>query len=206
MKSKRTYQVALYGILLALIFVTMTLDRAISVFTPLSIAVITLTVTLSVCMLKNEWLLAVMSGVMFGFASWITSAFFPRFMDFLSPLISVLPRVFVGIVAFSVYKLMVLATNKMKNRFTAQYLALSLGSSFGVLTNTVCVLTCRNIFGFSDMGLATAFNAVLVTNFLPEIIIATILVPPTVLGVRKGLHLGVEAKPVIVEDKDIQSV
>lgn len=196
-----TKAVAEFGVMLAVLFVAMTIDRAFSVWNVVSFAIVSVAATASFAMLKNRPLLAVASGFFFGIASLVTAFMFGK-TAFYNPLVSVLPRIFVGITGFGVYKLAELITRRLKDKRVAQYIALTLGAAVVALSNTVYTLTCLWIFAQGD-PLFVVFNVMFLTNVLPEMLVAAIATPAIVLGVRRGLRLGVDGKPRIKSAKDV---
>ena len=219
MKTNKAYYIALYAIMFAAIFVAMMLDKAISfIGLPISLAVCVLLVTFSFAFIKNEWHIALFSGVFFGIASLLKEFIFPpnaalnpygallfTNYPYLLPLQYVLPRLFVGIAAFLMYKLfLILTKNSKMSARTRQILCISLGVFVGLLVNTVLFFTAMIIIkqelAVATGGLWAYIVAVFFTNIITEYPIAIILTPLIVLGVRKGLHLGIEALPLSEED------
>lgn len=76
--DKKGYSIALYAMMLALIFVAMMLDRLISLALPVSMALLTLTVTFSCCFWRNSWTNGVLACTFFGVASMIKGFIFPE--------------------------------------------------------------------------------------------------------------------------------
>lgn len=198
-KSK-AYTVAKYAIMLATIFVAMMLDRAISVGLPISTAAVTILVTFSFCFLENSWVTGILAGVFFGVASFFKEFIFPSsvsaFPVYVWPLITVLPRAVMGAVAFAVYKLMLLATSRMRNKYSRQTVSITVAVLLGNVCNTVMFLSALNIAkrtaGMDYTPLITVIKAALITNIIPEYLISMILAPHVALGVRRGLGLGVD--------------
>lgn len=198
-KSK-AYSVAKYAVMLATIFVAMMLDRAISVGLPISTAAVTILVTFSFCFLENSWTTGILAGVFFGVASFFKEFIFPSsvsaFPVYVWPLITVLPRAVMGAVAFAVYKLMLLATSKMRNKYSRQTVSVTVAVLLGNVCNTVLFLAALNIAkrtaGMDYTPLIAVIKAALVTNIIPEYLISMILSPHVALGVRRGLGLGVD--------------
>lgn len=52
---------------------------------------------------------------------------------------------------------------------------------------------CKRFLGQEYTGLLVIIKTVLFTNILPEYLISLLAVPQIVLGVRRGLRLGIEA-------------
>lgn len=215
-KQSKSYYVALYGIMFACIFVAMMLDKLISLpFSSLglpSMAFCVLLVTFCFCFIRNEWLTAFLSGAFFGLASWIKVFIFPGDIAYLtaivgadSPLIIpytllvyVVPRLFVGIVAFSVYKLFCLLFKNIGDAKVRQKISITIGVLFGLVTNTVLFLSALN-FTKEQIGVGTdtLFNIiklVLYTNIIPEYLISLYFVPIVVIATRRALHLGISAE------------
>lgn len=191
---KRTTKViAELGVMLAVLFVSMTLDRALSMWTPIAFTVVSISVVATFAMLRNNPWYALASGFFFGIASLITAFMFGR-TTFYNPLVAVLPRTFIGITGYGVYRLVRLALTWVNNERVKEYISLSFGGAFTAFSNTIFTLLCMWAFAKGD-PLFRAFSVVFLTNILPELIIATVVTPILTLGVRRGLRLGVDGKP-----------
>ncbi len=128
-----------------------------------------------------------MIGLIFGLFSMYQNATAPTLLSpmFLNPLVSVLPRIIIGITAYYVYRSL-----KMRNT----YLAIGAGAVVGSLTNTAGVLGMiyllykegyANIKGISLEAVAGYLGTAAVVNGLPEAIIAAIITIPVVIAVLK---------------------
>ena len=77
-----------------------------------------------------------------------------------------------------------------------QTVCITVATFFGLVCNTVLFLSVLNLAnrlsGQEYQSLVLVIKAVLVTNIIPEYLVSMILVPHVVLGVRRGLKLGVE--------------
>ena len=223
--NSKAYQVAKYAIMLATISVAMLLDRVISLGLPTSTAAVVILVTFSFCFMENRWLTGVLACGFFGLASFFKEFIFPSsvavFPVYAWPLITVLTRVACGAVAFGAYRLMLLTTAKMKNKYQRQTVSITIATLVGNITNTVLFLSALNIakmtVGMEYTSLIVVIKAVIFTNIIPEYLISAILAPHVVLGVRKGLRLGIdgnnwklarnnEINSVIVESKNDESI
>ncbi len=98
-------------------------------------------------------------GSIFGVFSFIQGTI-PAFKD---PLVAILPRIFIGIIAYLAY-----AGLKPFN----EYLALSVAAVVGTLTNTIGVLGMGVLRGYWAPGVALT---VAVTQGIPEAILAAII-------------------------------
>ncbi|OQB14819.1 MAG: Pantothenic acid transporter PanT [Firmicutes bacterium ADurb.Bin193] len=110
----------------------------------------------------------------------------PTGFVFFNPLVSLLPRIFIGIVAYYAYTL-------FKKRMP-EAIALGFASILATLTNTVGVLGMiyivyarqyMEIINRAKEAALPFFAGVAVSNGVPEAIASAILVPIIVLGVRQ---------------------
>lgn len=67
-------------------------------------AVVVLIATFSFCLVMNDWLMGFAAGAVFGLASWVKAMIFGEAIA-INPLVSLVPRLFVGISCFAVYRL-----------------------------------------------------------------------------------------------------
>lgn len=126
-------------------------------------------------------------GLIFGLFSIFQNIINPNILSFafLNPLVSVLPRVLIGITAYYAYKLI--------SRFN-QSAGIGTGAAIGSLTNTFGVLSMIYILyaaqyaqvnGISQSMTAKVIYGIAVTNGLPEAAIAVIITIPIVLILKK---------------------
>jgi uncharacterized membrane protein len=108
-------------------------------------------------------------------------------VPFQNPLISVLPRVIVGLIV----GLIVYGLSKTK---IPKVISVTMATVVGTLTNTVLVVTALNIFnGFETITagatqtLEQIFSAIIATNGLIELVAAVILVPSIYMATHKLL-------------------
>ena len=207
--NSKAFKIAQYAIMFATIFVAMMLDKAIG-FIPISfsMAVCVLLVTLSFCFLENKWSTAVLAGLFFGLASFIKEFIFP------SPLLGqVLPaqywiivtipsRVLMTTGAFGAYRFLLLCTGKITNARLRQIVCITVAALVGLVLNTVLFfsflrlakylyVTIQHVTITNDAVWILIYGCLL-TNIVPEYLVSLCLVALIVLGVRKGLKLGVD--------------
>lgn len=200
--NSKAYTIAKYAVMFATIFVAMMLDRVISLGLPTATAATVLLVTFSFCFLENKWVTGILACTLFGVASCVKEFIFPSsvalFPVYVWPVITIFPRVIMGVVAFSVYRLMLKLTRKMNNRYTRQTICIVVATFFGLITNTILFLLtlniCKQIAHMDYTSLILVIKGVLLTNILPEYLISMIIAPHIVLGVRRGLKLGIDGK------------
>ena len=191
MKNKISGIVALYGVMLAVLFVSMSIDRALSVALPISFAIASVAATATFALTRRRLLDAFGAGFFFGVASLITAFMFGK-EAFYNPLVAVLPRAFVGLAAILFY----FAADYLfglfiKNERIREFVSLLVGGGVTALANTVFTLTCLWVFAQGSPTF-TAFAVNFLTNILPEMGIAMGLTPFVVLGVRHGLRLNID--------------
>ena len=75
-------------------------------------------------------------------------------------------------------------------------MSITVATFVGLVANTLLYLVAlgiyKNIAGLENSGLFATIYAVLFTNIIPEYLISLLAVPSIVLGVRKGLKLGID--------------
>lgn len=135
-------------------------------------------------------------GLIFGLFSIYQNITAPTPMSpfFYNPLVSILPRVLIGIVSYYVYKFL---RSKLKN----VKLSISIAAIIGSLVNTIGVLGLIYLIYFKDYAqvlmdkgtvasnsisaVTTALLTVIGTNGLAEAILSAIIVTPIVIAVSK---------------------
>lgn len=205
MVNNKALQVARYAIMLAIIFVATLLDRVITIGLPIAGATVELLVTFALCFLFNSWIDGFFASVFMGLSSFILAYPFAKIAS-QNPLISIVPRLFVSIVAFCIYKLILLATHKMRNRAVAQTIAMVPATFFGLITNTILYMGALTLFTDAYGSLVIALKAVVILNVLPEYLVAFVGVAPLVLGVRKGLKLGIDGNNWKLARNDVNEI
>lgn len=124
-------------------------------------------------------------GLIFGIFSIFQNIANPSLLSFafFNPLVSVLPRVLIGLTSYYCYKLL---SGRMKT------VGIGLGAAIGSLTNTFGVLGMiyllyaaryAEVKGISAAASAKVIFGIALTNGLPEAIIAVIITVPVVMAV-----------------------
>jgi len=175
MEKTRAKKVAFYGVMSALMFVFLLIETYLFTaflgnFTP---AVLTLPLAVALSLFngkKGIWV----GGTIFGCCSFILSIFISNPV-FINPLVSILPRVFIGCVAYFVYFLVTKIVSSSENEKTKKILPYAISGVFGILTNTVC--TIFMMWVFNSVEIAFVFTTIISINFLAEVIVAAILTP-----------------------------
>ena len=204
--NSKAFKIARYAIMFATIIVSMMLDRAIGMAltagfsTALSTAAITLLITFSFCFLDNSWLTAILSWTFFGFASFIKEFILPSSVSampvYVWPVITMIPRIASAVVAFGSYKLILLASKNKSGMRKYQIMAMVIATLLGNITNTLLFLSMLNlfkiVFDVEFTALIELIKKAAEFNIPTEYSISIVLVPFIVLGVRRGLKLGID--------------
>ncbi len=204
--NSRAGKVAKYAIVLATIFVAMFLDRAISLGFPVSAATIVLLVTFSFALLENDLGSAIICCSLFGLASFVKE-FIPFLQSsvallpiYVRPVVTLVPRMTMGLVLFGVYRLMLTLTKKMSSARGRQVLSIVVAVFFALVTNTVLFLGLLNlfktVFNIQHDSIIALIKTGLAINIPVEYLVSMLFVSPVVLGVRRGLKLGVDGNGI----------
>lgn len=151
--------------------------------------IIAVIISAEVVGLKN----GIFSGLFFGVISLISSFASPTILSpaFHNPLVSVLPRVFIGITVY----FSALGFRKLFPKLNPIF-SYAVGSAVGVITNTTLVLGMilllhfGKTFTFGDSAIVIGWRwltAIILSNSLIELATCTIITPPIVLALEKFL-------------------
>lgn len=191
--NSKAFRVAKYAIMFAVIFVAMMIDRGISAALLISMAICVLLVTFSFCFIQNSWADGILAFTFFGVASFIKAFIFPDAIAwYFKPIVYILPRVLAGVLTFGCYRLMLLALGKMQMRRLAQVIAMTVAIAVGLVSNTVLFLLPFSYLSEGGEGFVATIKALVFINILPEYLVSLLIAPHVVLGVRRGLKLGID--------------
>ncbi len=187
MNRTKSHLIAFLGVMTALTFVVLLLESYVfTIVIPLAPpAILSLSLAITLC-LFDDWKMMFVGGTILGCCSLIV-AFIIGNPVFILPWISILPRIFIGVVAFGVTKLCLKFCKTSKNEFVSKFLPYGVGAVFGVLTNTVLVLSMMLICNF--VGMETVLATFMAINFPLEIVGSAILVPVLVNAIRRFYKL-----------------
>lgn len=176
-----------YALISAIVFIGFAIDtfifRPILPFTP-AIASIATVLALSLLRTKKE---AIVAGFSFGLFSLIRAFILPWsvesfWVSFTNPIISLLPRIFVGLVARLVFD----STLKLFKKFSASCI---LASIVGVMTNTlgVCLMLflMKSIFVI-DFALWPFIKDFFSLNWFLETLVSVCVVPLLCAGLKRS--------------------
>ncbi len=191
--NSKAFKLAKYAIMFATIFIAMMIDRGISAALPISMAICVLLVTFGFCFIQNSWADGIAAFTCFGIASFIKAFIFPDGIQwYYKILVYIVPRVLAGVMCFGAYRLMLLAVGRVKKRRVAQIAAMTVAIAVGLVSNTVFFLLPFSYLSENGNGFVAAIEGLVFINILPEYLTSLIIAPWVVLGVRRGLKLGVD--------------
>lgn len=187
-KKSASRTIALLGVMAAVLVAVLFIESAIfKIFSYTPPAFLSLGILMTLC-LVGDFKQSISFSVVFGVTSLLCALFIGN-PYFIMPWISILPRLFVGPVAFGVYTLCKKMTMKSNKNVVNTTLPLAVGAGFGILTNTVLVITCLSLF--FPAGVEGGFTVVewikmcITINFPIELVCATFLTPILAGAVKK---------------------
>jgi len=135
-------------------------------------------------------IVGIATGLIFGIFSIVQNLTNPTILSFafLNPLVSVLPRMLIGVTTYYVYKATFVKNDLIKTGISA---------AVGSLTNTVGVLGMIYLLyaaqyaeakGIAVETAAKVIFGIALTNGLPEAVVAIVITIPVVLAVKKVLE------------------
>lgn len=176
MKNSRI--VARLGIIIALLIVAYSIDALISSGFAIRTAVTTIIVALTIVQLF-DFKTAVFTTAAFGVVSLLAAFLLPNITSsaFQNPLVSVFPRIMIGIVSYGVFKGLSGAFKDKRNLFVKNYLARAIGGAAGALTNTVLVITMMQLVKTDGDVFGTLVQTMIGIFFIMEFFAALVVVP-----------------------------
>ena len=189
-------RIATYAMYFAIIFIAFNIDSTLSFLGILKFAIITLATVTTLVLFSQNYLEAALVGAFFGISSLIANIYFPNANSpyFLNPLVSVLPRIMVGLASFTAFRLMRKITAKSSH---SERISAIVAAAVAPIVNTTLVLTALSIANPAVDSLLLLIKGVLVTNFVPEFLGCVILTPILAPSIAKPtkIHLG-GVKPI----------
>lgn len=189
MKKSKAHYIAFLGVMVAVIFVVLTLETYVFMgMLGINPAFLSLPLAIALC-LFGRWKEEFVGGTIFGLCSMII-AVMVGYPAMINPLVSVLPRILMGVIAYWVYHLVSFIFNKIlnfreskgklplgkkANVMLRETIPAAIGGVFGALANTVFVLLMLWVFG-GDV-FAVAFSVAIVFNSPIEMACCAVLVP-----------------------------
>lgn len=203
MKSDKAHFVAFIGVMSALIFVLFLLEGTVLSGLGMTACILSLPVAIALS-IYDDWRKSFIGGTILGVCSCIFCLIFASlFIFYANPLISVLPRCFIGITAYWTYFGLSRLFKKVKNAYIRDMLPAAVAGVVGSLTNTVLYLLAVNIWAGDIMGALTQILNVAIAIYFPiELVACFILVPIYVTVLRKISGKIVTSKAKADNDSD----
>ncbi len=188
MKKDVAHLVAFLGVMTALIFAVLTLETYVFIgILGINPAFLSLPLAIALC-LYGDWKDEFCGGTIFGICAFIIS-FMVGYVPMYNPLVSILPRVLMGVGAYWCYHLFSFISHKIldksekkgkkigkkKNILLRETLPAAFAGAIGALINTVLVLVMLSLFGGD--AFATAFKVAISFNSPIEMACCFALVP-----------------------------
>ena len=203
MKNDKAHFVAFIGVMFALIFVLFLLEGA--VLSPLGMTACILSLPVSIALsIYDDWKKSFIGGTLLGMCSCVFCLIFASmFIVYANPLISVLPRFFIGVTAYWTYFGLSKLCRKSRHKFVREMLPAGVAGLVGALTNTVLYLLAVNIWTGDVMGTVTQILELAVTIYFPiELVACVVLVPVYVTVLKKINRRLIEVKPKNIAKDD----
>lgn len=191
MQRRKAYRIAILGILMAIIFVQSLVPFLGFIPTGfINITIIHITVIVAAIVLGPKY--GSIVGLVWGLGTMIRAFTSPTSiidtMVFTNPIVAILPRIIVGVVAGYVYI-------GLKKHFKNRLISMGIAAAAGSITNTVLVLSLMRVMYASVLSQAYAtqtdlLNKLLLiivgTNGVPEMIAAIIIAPAISTSILKA--------------------
>ena len=187
MKSDKAHIVAFIGVMAALIFVLFLLEGTLLAGIGMTACVLSLPVAIALS-IYDDWRKSFIGGTLLGVCSCVFCLVFASmFIFYANPLISVLPRCFIGITAYWTYFGLSRLFKRVKNKYIKDMLPAAVAGVIGSLTNTVLYLLAVNIWAGDVMGALTQFVNIAVAIYFPVELIACFILVPIYVGVLRKI-------------------
>ncbi len=185
MKNDKAHFVAFVGVMYALIFVLFLLEGA--VLSPLGMTACILSLPVAIAIsIYDGWKKSFIGGTLLGICSCIFCLIFSAFIRYANPLVSILPRFFIGVTAYWTYYGLSRLFKNIKNTFVRESLPAAIAGIIGSLTNTVLYLLAVSICDGKGADALTAIMGVAVTIYFPiELAACAVFVPVYVKVLQK---------------------
>ena len=195
MKKDKAHFIAFVGVMFALIFVLFLLEGAL--LSPVGMTACILSLPVSIALsIYDDWKKSFVGGTLLGVCSCIFCLIFSVFIKYANPLISVLPRMLIGVTAYWTYFGLLKLFGKVKNAFVREAFPAAIAGVVGSLTNTVLYLLAVAIWDGRAADALTAIMGIAVTIYFPIELVACAALVPVYVKVLKKINRSIINKPV----------
>ena len=140
MKKDKAHFVAFVGVMSALIFVLFMLEGALQSGLGMTALIFTLPLSISLS-IYDGWKQSFLGGTILGVVSCVFCLVFSSaFILYANPMISVLPRIFIGVTAYWTYRGLTALFKNLKNVFVKDTLPLCVAGAVGSFTDRKSVV------------------------------------------------------------------
>ncbi len=184
MKKDKAHLIAFIGVMFALIFVLFMLEGALSIVAGISTCVLSLPVAIALSV-YDDWKNSFIGGTLLGVSSCIFCLIFGMAV-YANPLVAVLPRLLMGVVAYWTYFGLSKLFGRAKRRYFREVFPASIAAVAGTLTNTVLYILAIGVFvDKSIMGVGAQLMQIAVAIYFPIEIVASFALVPVYVAVMK---------------------
>lgn len=207
MKNDKAHFVAFIGVMFALIFVLFLLEGSISLFAGSTPCILSIPVAIALS-IYDDWKKSFIGGTLLGLSSCLFCLIFASvFLPYANPLISVLPRFFIGITAYWSYFGLSRLFKKAKSKYVREMLPAAIAGALGTVTNTVLYVLAQYVWSgwLSELygkEMTSAIQILTIVYFAVEVVACFILVPIYVGVLKKISHRFIEVKPKSIAQDD----
>ena len=193
MKKDKAHFIAFVGVMAALIFVLFLLEGTISFFIGTTPCILSLPVAVALCV-YDDWKKSFVGGTLLGVSSAVFCLIFSSvFLPYANPLISVLPRFFIGVTAYWTYFGFSKICKKSKKKFVKETVPTAVAGVVGSVTNTALYLLATYIWrdwlsAFMGETAAETLWWLPILYFVIEVVACAVLVPVYVKILQKINH------------------
>jgi uncharacterized membrane protein len=190
MKKDKAHLVAFIGVMFALMFVLFLLETTLLAPVGMTACVLSLPVAVTLS-IYDDWKGSFIGGTLLGVCSCICCLIFTAYIDYANPLISILPRMLLGVTSYWTYFGLSKLFKNSKKVVLRESLPATVAGIVGSITNTVLYLTAANLVlgGTFQSAINTIVGVALTIYFPIELVACAVLVPVYVRVIKKVLRL-----------------
>lgn len=204
MKNDKAHFVAFVGVMSALIFVLFLLEGAVLSPLGMTACILSLPVAIAIC-IYDGWKKSFVGGTLLGICSCIFCLIFSAFIRYANPLVSILPRFFIGVTAYWTYYGLSRFFKNIKNTFIRESLPAAIAGIIGSLTNTVLYLLAVSICDGKGADALTAIMGVAVTIYFPIELAACAVFVPVYVKVLQKINRKIVSKGALDKREDVKA-
>lgn len=187
MKKDRAHFIAFVGVMAALIIVLFVLESTVLAGVGVTACILSLPVSIALS-IYDDWHKSFLGGTLLGLASCLFCLILPSFIFYANPLISVLPRMFIGVTAYWTYFGLSRLFKNCKSRILREKLPAAIAGVIGSVTNTVLYISAVNIWTGNVLGIFSQLFQVAIVIYFPIELVACFILVPVYVSVLKKVN------------------